>query len=222
MRQGALGLAQRLSQFNDILNDPDDDLGDADLDDDADVSLDTSTGSLDPRKQGNVSLKLLMKCEKKLVKMLEIMGRTGSRGGEEEEATKEAKADKSEAGGVWSPRDNDDPVLHENNIRVATNARKDSMPTPRSVMSEDDRSVDDHGGERREGVEKVMKRQDIKKEAQKKASDALKKKEQQAKREARKNKIDRNREKKMVMERLVNSHPEPVGLTFLTQKPDMY
>ena len=220
VRQGSLGLSQRLAQFNELLKDTDEGFYDSDGDDDGDLRSPTASGTLDPRKQGATSLKLLMKCERKLVKMLELMGRMGSRATDDEEGPRgDAAAEPSDAN-VWSPRDNDDPALHMNNVRVVPRAEADTATaTPRSAASEDDTVADHSSSQAQEDV--VMDRTHIKHRAQQKAAEAVKRREQQAKREARKNKIDRNKEKKMVMERLVNSHPEPVGLTFLTQKPDL-
>jgi hypothetical protein len=132
VRQGSMGLAQRLQAFEDVLRTPE--------------HLDLPQESSSNNFKSLDHMNCFLIAEAKLTKILEIVGQqngsvnsfnsfTGTSGnggenGDTEEAFEEAfeeggkRAEMDERHMLWSPAVNNDPILHRNNIRVKPNSRK--------------------------------------------------------------------------------------------------
>lgn len=150
VRQGSFGLAQRLQAFDDILEVSTSDYGMHGSAMGGVESLNGNNAVFAPRGEHADCLAL---AELKLTRMLELVGQQsssvnsfGSFGGDGEEAFEEGTSSRSgldDRNAVWSPVMNNDPALHQNNIRVRAGTRasvvamnyEDPMDSARSDAS---------------------------------------------------------------------------------------
>lgn len=235
VRQGAVGLAQRLAPFNSVpgletlppLN--------VDADSTAVPNAAGASGSGDGDKGGEgggATMELLHRCELRLVKILEIMSGAGAsppggmtaRSGAADHRGPGAGRPETEDQRAWTPFANTDPVLHKNNVRVTPAVRVKDIdhmePTPRS---DDD---DDGDDEDADGDAMPMRtREEMKDIAKSRYQRRIRERELAARREANKAKNQdaniQKSEKKHARSRLTASREATPSLTFLTQKPDL-
>lgn len=220
VRQGAVGLIQRLAPFDPLLEDEGGSskqpLGssvpktlDSDSDDE-EPELGSKTAAVE-KSQALESLQLLSQCEKKLNRMLDMMG-SSKRGPVDDDderfgsTTRSRRTEDEQA--QWAPAANNDPVMHENNIRVLPSTYRDPDG---GIVGPDDEEDDE-----------PMDRTALKGKSISKFAEEVRKREVADRRAAMAAKIHVNEEKKEIMQRLTTGHVfETTGLTFITQKPDL-
>lgn len=210
VRQGAVGLAQRLAPFNYLLGFEDVDPFGSSTGGASAAGAGSGAGESGARAVDSVeTLALLVQCEKKLGVLLEVLGKS---------ATGVAKAPE--------PAFITEPIFHSNNVRVrpaGPPVKLEALPSTRSSSSSSDEDDKEGGDSDSDSVgERVLfDRAALKKKAIKKESDELRRREAEARRAAMAAKIAVDLDKKATMERLTAQHPEATGMTFLTQKPGL-
>lgn len=201
VRQGAVGLSQRLLPFASLLG----------QDDDADA--DAAAGA----PEASDTLSLLLSCEKKLSIVLEIVGKA---------APNVAAASTADESSFFLTST---PALHSNNVRVAP-SRAPLQPKSRAripvAAPSDESSSEEEGEDEEEGDGQgdrrdVFDRKSLKKKALSKQREEIMKREKEARRAVMAAKIATDLKKKETMERLTSLQFEATGMTFLTQKPDL-
>lgn len=135
VRQGSFGLAQRLQAFDDVLEVPSSDYGA--MHGSAMGGAESLSGTNAVFASRGEHADCLALAELKLTKMLELVGQQsssvnsfGSFGGDGEETFEEGTSSRSgldDRNAVWSPVMNNDPVLHQNNIRVRAGGTRASI-----------------------------------------------------------------------------------------------
>ena len=131
-------------------------------------------------------------------------------------------------GRPWTPYDNADPMMHENNIRVNRRTAGSTAPTPRSVTSVLSSRHKDSDDEEEE--EEVFNRAQLKKSSRKRANIANMKKEQERRRkkqleqlkngEMPKGKLLKQHQAEADARRMGNKRPKDKS-AFLTERPDL-
>ena len=233
VRQGAIGLQQRLAPFQGLL----------DYEDELSIP-----------KTGIESLDLLLQCEMKLVKMLEAMKpakeqEEKDKGNAEILARLEEKSDGPDAAAEgksgeapkapavsaaaassntpkWTPDDNNDPVLHEYNVRVATRAPAGAASvasTPRTwAAGEEGDDEDEDALVDRQSMKRMSSKMYNMETSRVATAEKRKLKQQQAAAGGKDTKAARKLRQKKSASRLAGKPKKKKNLeSFLTQQPDL-
>lgn len=232
VRQGAMGLAQRLAPFNDVPG----------LETLPPLHAESGTGAGDDGSSTD-TMEVLTRCEGRLVKVIQIMENAGGPG-----ATSRSGARSAAGGGLdddiaslrpgarpeteekrpWTPMFNTDPVLHKNNVRVTSLAGVDpdtgsivvgAAPggTPRSA-SDSEGDDDEAGADPTGGA--VLDRSAVKSLAKSRYQRRLREEQLAGRREKQAAKTS-DKDRRKAVSRLTASREASPSMTFLTQKPDL-
>lgn len=232
VRQGAFGLAQRLQPFEELLAEGEgSEAGEGD-DSDADSAVGGAGGAAGDGALPEPAVEcisVLMRVERRLTRMLEMIAQTAPARASESEALSHS-ASVSSASAWGGPLVSADTLPAANNVRVKPLTQRSDGSTPRRADDDSDEEVSTRRPRSSAAAaaaaaaaarQTVLDRSTLKKMARTLHTSELRRREKEERAKKMQAKIALDLEKKETQMRIMGGDRDVPGFTFLTQKPDL-